>query len=248
MSITIPGLWWTLRDWCGFEGLCLMCADHPELVREMMGFWTDFILSVLEEPTRSIRVDHVMLNEDMAYKTAAMLSPAMMREFMLPNYRRLKAFFKDRGVASVMMDTDGHCGQVLDVFYPEGIEGTAPLEIAANNDPEVYLRRHPGIVMFGGIDKRELADTKERTRAEVVRRYRVCREFPNYIPTVDHGVPPDIPIRNFLYMVELIQGLAQGEDLETFEPDGRYERQLGPIEELFDPKAAYATAYGESPS
>ena len=66
-----------------------------------------------------------------------------------------------------------------------------------------------------------------------------------YIPTVDHGVPPDIPIRNFLYMVELIQGFARGEDLDTYEPPCRYEKELGPIEEMFDPRAAYAAAYGE---
>lgn len=142
------------------------------------------------------------------------------------------------------MDTDGHNGQVIDTFYPSGFDGTAPMEIAANNDPEVYLRQYPGIVIFGGIDKREMQTTKDRTRAEVVKRYRVAREFPNYVPTVDHGVPPDIPIRNFLYMVELIQGFAQGEDLDTFQPDCRLEEQLGPIEEMFDPKAAYATAYG----
>jgi len=244
VSVTVPGLWWTLRDWCGFEGLCMMCAEEPELVEEMMALWTDFLMAALEEPLSAIHVDHVMMNEDMAYKTAAMLSPAMMRQFMLPNYMRLRAFFRDKGVACVMMDTDGHCGQVLDVFHPEAVDGISPMEIAANNDPDYYLRKHPRIVIFGGIDKREMQTTKERTRAEVVRRYRLAREFPNYIPTVDHGVPPDVPVRNFLYMVELIQGFAHGEDLESYEPPCRLERELGPIEEMFDPKAAYAAAYG----
>ncbi|MFI5385277.1 MAG: uroporphyrinogen decarboxylase family protein [Fimbriimonadales bacterium] len=244
VSVTVPGLWWTLRDWCGFEGVCMMCAEEPDLVEEMMGFWADFIIAVLEEPLSRIRVDHVMMNEDIAYKTAAMLSPAMMRRFMLPNYLRLRAFFRAKGVASVMMDTDGHCGQVIDVFYPDGFDGIAPLEIAANNDPETYLRKHPGLTMFGGIDKRELHTTKERARAEVVRRYRLAREFPNYIPTVDHGVPPDVPLRIFLYMAELLQGFAMGESLETFESACRLEQELGRIEEMFDPKAAYAAAYG----
>ncbi|HTQ09150.1 MAG TPA: uroporphyrinogen decarboxylase family protein, partial [Fimbriimonadaceae bacterium] len=248
VSVTVPGLWWTLRDWCGFEGLCMLCAEEPDLVREMMRFWTDFVIAVLDEPLSNVRVDHVMLNEDMAYKTAAMLSPDMMRRFMLPNYLRLREFLRSKGVACTMMDSDGHCGQVLDVFYPEGIDGIAPMEIAANNDPEAYLRGHPGVVIFGGIDKRELQTTKDRTRTEVVRRYRLAREFPNYVPTVDHGVPPDVPVRNFLYLVELIQGFSGGEDLETFEPDCHLERGLGPIEEMFDPGAAYASAYRTEPA
>jgi len=57
-------------------------------------------------------------------------------------------------------------------------------------------------------------------------------------------VPPDIPLRNFLYMVELIRGFANGESLETYEPPCELERQLGPIEEMFDPDKAVSEAYG----
>lgn len=82
-------------------------------------------------------------------------------------------------------------------------------------------------------------------RREVARRYRTAREFVHYIHTVDHGVPPDVPLRNYLYMVELIKGFANGEDLDTYEPPGDLERQLGPIEEMFDPLTAIAQAFGE---
>jgi hypothetical protein len=51
-------------------------------------------------------------------------------------------------------------------------------------------------------------------------------------------VPPDIPLRNFLYMAELMQGFARGEDLDTYEPPRLLERKLGPIQEMFDPLKA----------
>jgi hypothetical protein len=82
-------------------------------------------------------------------------------------------------------------------------------------------------------------------RREVVKRYRAARELGRYIPTVDHGVPPEVPLRNFRYMVELMKGFAQGEDLDTYEPPCLLERQLGPIEEMFDPLKAIEEAYGE---
>jgi hypothetical protein len=246
VSVAVPGLYWTARDWCGFEGLSVMVYDDPACVDAMMGHWTDFLMTLLDEPLRQIRVDEVILQEDMAYKTAAMLSPAMMRRFMLPRYRRLYRFFKDRGVEAVVMDTDGHVGQVLEVFYPEAIDGTAPMEIAANNDPGMYLARHRGLFVAGGIDKRELRFDKGRARAEVARRYRAARRWGRYVPTVDHGVPPDVPLRNFLYLVELMTGLAAGEDLDTFEPAGELEAQLGPIQEMFDPLAAIERAEAEA--
>ena len=65
-----------------------------------------------------------------------------------------------------------------------------------------------------------------------------AREHGRYLPRVDHGVPPDIPLRTFLYCVELARGFAEGEDLYTYEPPCELEPQLGEIEELFDPLKA----------
>jgi uroporphyrinogen decarboxylase len=245
VSLGVPGLWWTARDWAGFEGLCMMCVEQPNLVHEMMEYWTWFITELFDEPLRAIKVDVVILNEDMAFKTHAMISPRMMREFMLPRYRRLYRFFKERGVECVMMDSDGYIGQILEVFIPDALDGCTPVEIAANNDPERYLHQYPHLFLMGGIDKRELMRSKAEVRREVVKRYRIARELGRYIPTVDHGVPPDVPLRNFLYMVELIKGFAQGEDLDTYEPPCVLEHQLGPIEEMFDPLRAIEEAYGE---
>ena len=240
---TVPCLYWTLRDMCGFEGLSIMFYDQPQLVHEMMEYWTWFLIELLSEPLSRIKVDHLILNEDMAYKGQSMISPAHMREFMLPRYKRLYTFFKEKGVEVVDMDSDGYNGQILPVMYPEAIDGIQPIEIAAGNDPEEILRGSPGIYIQGGIDKRELRFDKGRAREEVVKRYRVAREYGGYIPTVDHGVPPDIPLRTFLYMVELLKGFADGEDLDTYEPPCELEQQLGPVEAMFDPHQAIAAAY-----
>jgi uroporphyrinogen decarboxylase len=245
VHVGVPGLYWTARDWCGFEGLSVMFCDQPNLVHEMMEYWTWFIMELLDEPLSHIKADTVTISEDMAYKTASMISPKHMREFMLPRYERLNAFFKEKGLVYVEMDSDGHNSQILDVMYPKGMDGISPLEIAAGNDPETYLRKYPGIFIQGGIDKRELRFSREQLRAEVVKRYRAARRYGGYIPSVDHGVPPDVPLRNFLYMVELLKGFADGEGLETYEPPGELEKQLGPIKEMFDPLKAIASAYGE---
>jgi len=242
--LSIAGLYWTARDWCGFEGLSFMVHDQPALVHEMFEYWAWFLMELLDEPLRHIKVDEVILNEDMAFKGQAMLSPAAMREFFFPRYRRLFEFFKERGVEAVVMDSDGYNGQILDVLYPEALDGIQPVEIAAGNDPEEMLVKYPGIFIHGGVDKRELRLTRERVRAEAARRYATAWKHGGYIPHVDHGVPPDIPLRNFLYYVELARGFCDGEDLATYEPPCELEKQLGPIEEMFDPHSAIARAYG----
>ena len=167
---------------------------------------------------------------------------------MMPHYRRLYGFLKDRGVEAVVMDCDGFNYQILDTMYPEVLDGIQPVEIAAHNDPEEMLQRYPGIFIHGAIDKRELRFSREQARAEVARRYETAWQYGGYIPHVDHGVPPDIPLRNFLYFVELAKGFADGEDLATYEPPCELEKQLGPIEEMFDPKNAIAMAYEDGES
>jgi len=232
------GPYWTIRDWVGFENLSMMFYDQPALVHEMMDFWTEFLIRVYDPVLSRLKADYVIISEDMAYKTQAMISPPMMREFMVPRYRRMIDFFHEKGVDFVVMDSDGHNSQILQEFVPAGLQGIQPIEIAAGNDPAVYLEQYPGICMWGGIDKRELRFDRARARAEVRKRFEAQRRYRRYLPCNDHGVPPDIPLRNFLYVIELIKGFSNGEDLDSWEPPGELEKELGPIEEMFDPLKA----------
>lgn len=234
----VPCMYWRARDWCGFEGLSMMLYDQPGLVHEMFEFWTWFLIELLDEPLSRIKVDEIILSEDMAFKGRSMLSPAMIKEFMVPRYQQLYEFFKSKSIEAVVMDCDGYTGQILDAMYPDVLDGIQPVEIAAGNDPEEMLTAYPDIFIHGGIDKRELRFDREQARAEVARRFKTARKHGGFIPHVDHGVPPDIPLRNFLYYVELAKGFARGEDLNTYEAPCELEKQLGPIEEMFDPRLA----------
>jgi hypothetical protein len=243
VRLVTTGIYWAIRDLVGFENLSVLFYDDPDLVHEMFDYWAWFLMELLDEPLRQLDVDVVMLNEDMAYKKQCMMSPPLMERFLLPNYRKLYRFFRDRGVEALVMDSDGYNNQILDVLYPEALDGIQPIEIAAGNDPEVILREYAGIHIHGGIDKRELRFSREQLRAEVAARYATARRHGGYYPHVDHGVPPDIPLRNFLYFVELARGFCDGQDLATFEPTCHLEEELGPIEEMFEPGSAIAAAY-----
>lgn len=244
VRLVVPGIYWGIRDLTGMLQLSYMFYDQPDLVHEMFEYWAWFLMELLDEALGHIKIDIMMLNEDMGFKKQAMMSPPLMREFLLPNYRKLYRFFHDKGVDTLVMDSDGYNNQILDVLYPEAIDGIQPIEIAAHNDPEEILTDYPGIHIHGGVDKRELRFSREQLRHEVARRYRTAWRHGGYIPHVDHGVPPDIPLRNFLYFVELARGFCNREDLDTYEPPGELEQQLGPIEAMFEPGSAIAAAYG----
>ena len=113
LSTTIRGPFWMVRDWVGFENLCLLCADDPDWVGEMFDFACDFAIELLRGRVEDLELDHLFVNEDMAYKHASMISPEMVRRLMFPGYRRLVDFLNRAGVRNIVMDCDGHIGQLL---------------------------------------------------------------------------------------------------------------------------------------
>lgn len=210
VHLSIPYLFWTARDWMGFEGLCFAFYDMPELVQEMFSFITDFCIEVLKDKIRDIEVDIVELKEDMAYKHAPMISPDMFRRFMLPQYIRLISFLKSKGVKLVYVDCDGDPKGLIPLWIEAGVDAISPCEIAAGNDMLELRKKYPSFGLFGGIDKRELAKDKKAIDQEVMSKVPFLIEKGGYIPHVDHAIPPDVPLENYLYYREVLTRVVYG--------------------------------------
>jgi uroporphyrinogen decarboxylase len=209
--LSIPFLFWTARDWMGFENLCLAFYDMPELVEEMFAFLTDFCIETLKRGIGELNIDIVELKEDMAYKNAPMISPDMFRQFMMPHYKRIVSFLKSNGVRFVYVDCDGYPGGLIPCWIEAGVDGVSPCEIAAGNDMLKLRQEYPGFAFFGGIDKRELAKDQKAIYREVISKVPAMIEKGGYVPHVDHAVPFDVPLKNYLYYRELLTKIAYGE-------------------------------------
>jgi uroporphyrinogen decarboxylase len=236
LQVTLPGLYWKTREWVGFENLSLLFYDDPAFVHEMMAYVTEFTITVLDRALREVNVDSVQLNEDMAYKRHAMISPRMFREFMLPRYTRLADFFQSRGVPVRIIDCDGYVEELIPLWIEAGMNATYPLEIAAGNDPLAIRKTYGRAIAFlGCIDKREIR-SKERTYEEVMKKVPWLIEQGGFLPTVDHAVPPDVPLRSYLYMCELIKAIAEGRAVPGPNEALAIEERLGPIERMWSPQ------------
>ena len=239
IAAKILGPYWTVRDWVGFEGLSMMFYDDPKLVHEMMEHVAVFDMAILDRAMRDGMIDYIIISEDMAYKHAAMISPVMYREFMLPRYKRMVRCFKEGGVPLVLVDSDGHIGQLIPLWIEAGIEGTSPVEIAALNDPVEYRKRYGSrIALWGGIDKREIR-SREQVYKEVMGKVPWLIEQKGYVPKFDHGVPPDVPLRSFLYMCELIKAIAEGRSVPGPQERLAIEESLGPVTKMWSADMVY---------
>jgi len=233
--VTVQGLYWKARDWLGFENLSTMFYDDPLLVHDMMEHVANFAMALLDRALRDVRIDQIMINEDMCYKNHSMISPRMFREFMLPRYKRMADFFHARGVPIVAVDSDGYVGDLVPLWIESGMDATFPLEIAAGNDPVAYRKEYgKDIAFIGGIDKREIR-SKDRTYEEVIGKVPWLVEQGGYLPGFDHAVPPDVPLRSYLYMCELIKAIAEGRPVPGPDEPLAIEEELRPIERMWSP-------------
>jgi uroporphyrinogen decarboxylase len=210
ISVHVNGPFWQLREWMGFEGLCIAMLDEPDFVMEMIEFWQDFVLKVLGRMfAQGIAPDSVWFSEDMAYKAHSMISPAMTREFLQPVYVEWVKKLREHNVPVIDMDSDGYIEELIPIWIDSGINVCDPIEVAAHNDI-VKFRGMFGKAMAytGGIDKRAIAAGGSTMRGEVMRVVPPLLRDGGYIPGCDHGVPPDISWKNYIEFGRLIAKLS----------------------------------------
>jgi uroporphyrinogen decarboxylase len=209
LSIQIPGPFWQMREWLGFERLCYLMADDPAFIDELAGFWQEYVSRVLDRIVGQVQLDSVTIAEDMAYKAHSMISPAMTRRFVLPSYMQWADQLKASGCPIFAVDSDGNIATLLPLWIEAGVNCARPMEVAAGNDTVTYRKQYGRQMAYtGGIDKRAIAAGGEVMRHAVMSVVPPLFEGGGYIPGCDHGVPPDISWPNFIEYTRLLAELT----------------------------------------
>ncbi len=209
LSLNFNGVFWQLREWCGFENLCIMMAEERGFIHEMAGFWADFVAGVLNRVLPYIQPDRIFISEDMAYKAHSMISPAMTREFILPAYNKWIPEIKKAGCPVIELDSDGYIEELIPIWIEAGINCCSPIEVAAHCDI-VRFRKKFGKRMsyMQGIDKRLMAKGRNILEKHVMVIVKELYKDGGFIPGCDHGVPPDISWQNYVEFTKLLAGLS----------------------------------------
>ena len=128
----------------------------------------------------------------MAGRQGSLISPRMVRDFMMPNYRKIKEFADSKGIPLISVDSDGDVSELVPIMMENGINFYWPFEVQAGCDIEEYRRKCPRLGIYGGLDKRALAQDREAIDYELARAERMLKHG-GYVSGPDHGVPPDVP-------------------------------------------------------
>jgi len=204
VKINVSGPFWQLREWVGFEGLCLLFYDDPGLAGDMIAFWENHVSTLLKKTFKYFTPDSVHISEDMAYKCFSMISPDMARKFLLPTWKRWGEIILGAGVPLYDCDSDGFIGELIPLWIEAGINVCDPIEVAAGNDIAAFRKQFgKNMAYHGGVDKRAMAKGGTIIEQEI-ERLRPVIEDGGYIPSCDHGVPPDVSWPDYVHYVRCL--------------------------------------------
>lgn len=199
------GFFGPLRNLLGVERLCTLFYDDPAWVQEMMEADADFLIGMLQQMLEETDIDVFGFWEDMAYKAGPLISPAMVRKFMLPCYRRVIDLARAGGVHFFCLDTDGQMDSLIPVFMDAGIDIVYPFEVQAGMDVNATRKKYGReLRLWGGLDKRALTRGYGEIDA-LIERHRGLIADGGYVPMLDHSAPPDVPYDNYRYFMQQLR-------------------------------------------
>jgi hypothetical protein len=214
VALMLGGLFHLPREWIGNENILYMFHDDPGLIDDMMEHLLYLETEIIKRVVKDIKVDEAEFSEDIAFKTGPLISPDMVRKYMVPRYKKITEMLHSNGIDIIFMDSDGNLTELVPLWLESGINYVWPLEQAAGNDA-VALRKKYGkeLVIGGTIDKRALIKGKEAIKEEIMSKVPFLLEKGGYFPSVDHLVPPNVTFENYCYYINMLRDIAGLEKL-----------------------------------
>jgi uroporphyrinogen decarboxylase len=149
--------------------------------------------------------------DDVGHQTCPAIRPELLRELLLPRYKRYHEFIKLKAPhIKVFFHTCGAVYPLLPMLIESGIDILNPVQVsAAGMDDTARLKREFGreLTFWGGIDTQHIMPhgTPEEVRAEVRRRIEDLAPGGGYVLNTVHNIQADVPGRNVLAMVEALR-------------------------------------------
>jgi uroporphyrinogen decarboxylase len=204
-GMMVSGLFGFHRHLLGVETLMTAYYDTPDMLHAMGRDWARLCKGCIRRLRKRYGITLVNFWEDMCFRSGPMISPRTFREFMTPYYKEVISDARDQGVEFFWVDTDGDCSLVIPLFEEAGVNLLYPFEAQAGMDIVKVRADHPRMAILGGLDKRVLAKDRAAIEEEVMSKVPAMLKSGGYIAALDHTVPPDVPLENFKFYLELLK-------------------------------------------
>ena len=165
----------------GYENLCIMQFEEPELVQRIADAVGTCMLAHYQEALKYDHLGAVMTNDDWGFKTQTLMSPAFLRQYVIPWHRKIAALAHAAG-RPVILHSCGELKEVWnDIIDDIKMDGKHSYEDAILPVEEAYEIYSKRIAIIGGIDVdfvcRKTTDEIYRRCTAMIERTDGCRSY-----------------------------------------------------------------------
>lgn len=202
------------EDLVGFQWLCYMQADDPELFADLYRKIGDLLLAIWSEflPRYGDLFVACRIGDDLGYKTGTLLSPDAVRQHVIPQYRRIIQTIHAAGHL-YLQHSCGCIFEVMDDWIAAGINAKHSNEDAIAPFEEWITRYGDRIALVGGVDTDRLCRMApdEIVAFTVEQGTRFRQQARGFALGSGNSIPEYVPPAGYLAMVEGVQRIRASE-------------------------------------
>lgn len=189
----------------GYENLCFMIYDEPELVQAIFDRVGQILLDYYTECVKYDTVGMIMVNDDWGFNTQTMLSVADLRKYVFPWQKKIVEVAHQNGKFAVLHS----CGYMVDIMEDiitdMKFDGRHSYEDNIIPVEEAYERWGGRIAILGGIDvdflsRHSEAEIQERAKRMLLRTV----EKGGYALGSGNSIPEYIPKEHYFAMTSAV--------------------------------------------
>ncbi len=187
----------------GYAPFALALYDNPDLVAALFDKIAEICLPVAEALIEMDCVGGLFTGDDMGFKTATMIAPAHLRQYVFPYHKRLAQLAHAHDKV-YLLHACGNLDAVMDDLIDEvRIDAKHSFEDAIQPVTQFKAQYGHRVGVVGGVDVDFLCRASEaEVRAYTRRVLAACMPGGGYVLGTGNSVANYIPVRNFLAMVD----------------------------------------------
>ena len=190
----------------GFENLCFMLMDKPELAKRIFDNVGSGLLKYYEICSPIDTVGACISNDDWGFKSQPMLSPAQLREYVFPWHTRIAAAIHAAGKPAILHSC-GNAELIMDdVIDVMKFDGKHSFEDSIQPVEDAYEQYHRRVAILGGIDvdfvcRATPEDVYARSKAMIER----SADRGSFALGTGNSVPTYVPQEHYLAMINAVR-------------------------------------------
>lgn len=186
----------------GYENLCYMLYEEPELVQALFDGVGKRLFRYYERALDFPAVGLLSSNDDWGFNTQTFLSPDLLRRYVFPWHRRFVELAHAAG-RPILLHSCGRLHPVMDDVVSMGFDAKHSFEDGIQPVEEAYEQWHGRICILGGMDVDFLCRESEETIAARVRAMlERTASRGGYLMGTGNSVPEYMPQNHYLAMIK----------------------------------------------